>query len=595
MSFLLPFKYYSVHTVTLIAASTFITWGSYFVYDIPGELFYPLQKWFGTEYDDSKNLALYSAYSWPTVVLAFVGGYIIDRLSVRTGALLFGFLVMCGQLVCTYGVIEKNFWVCILGRLILGSGSESLVVAQNVFVFRWFGSGPALALIFGVLTLVRASSAVGFLILPPLANSEGIVYVIWIGTMVCGASVFMCILTAILDKLGDPILTKRRKDNELDNSQKSVENFAFLSASERRMSLQENAQTGMSRVSIKQIREFPLKFWIFLFLISLLLNSFWSFAQVASDVVQNIGPFSGQYDQLPASEVFAECSDFAGNIPNYFVLHANSTNECEVICSSIPDCSGYQFTLSSLSNSTDEQNCFFFSSYNKKVEVGHNASYVLQAGENHPVRYGNEVQDDSVVCFKRGHQFSSSTASMYAGLPNFVSILSPLFGMFVDRHGKALYVLMLSSVMLILTFVGVLSNALGWAFISPLFLMIWAGFALTFALAVAEPTISVIIAPRLLGTAYGCYTSFLNLFSALLALLVGAVQDANNGTIMEYTFPMYIFIVMAGASGCLCVLILYLEKRSSNGFSMMNSSVTERSLREEGEAFLMKASCDEIF
>ncbi len=48
--------------------------------------------------DVTEYTLLYSLYAWPNVILAFFGGYLIDRLfGVRIGALIFLSLVCLGQ------------------------------------------------------------------------------------------------------------------------------------------------------------------------------------------------------------------------------------------------------------------------------------------------------------------------------------------------------------------------------------------------------------------------------------------------------------------------------------------------------------------
>jgi hypothetical protein len=61
-----------------------LTFGSYWVFDTPGAIKSQLQDWFGgpDKYTNSMNLMLYSVYSWPNTVLAFFGGFIVDRITV---------------------------------------------------------------------------------------------------------------------------------------------------------------------------------------------------------------------------------------------------------------------------------------------------------------------------------------------------------------------------------------------------------------------------------------------------------------------------------------------------------------------------------
>ena len=71
----------------ILVCVCFITFGSYWCFDTPGAIYKQLRLWFGPEtYTQSKNLLLYSVYSYPNVILAFFGGFIIDRVTgVRLG------------------------------------------------------------------------------------------------------------------------------------------------------------------------------------------------------------------------------------------------------------------------------------------------------------------------------------------------------------------------------------------------------------------------------------------------------------------------------------------------------------------------------
>jgi MFS family permease len=84
---------------SILACACFITLGDYFCYDVPGALGNEaVQKHFKT--DALMYELLYSLYSWPNTVLAFLGGVLVDRLlGVRCGALLFTAIVSVAQLL----------------------------------------------------------------------------------------------------------------------------------------------------------------------------------------------------------------------------------------------------------------------------------------------------------------------------------------------------------------------------------------------------------------------------------------------------------------------------------------------------------------
>ena len=93
--------------------------GSYFCYDNPAALQDHFKK--DLQISTSTFTAFYSWYSWPNVVLSFVGGYLIDRVfGIRMGALIFGSIVFIGQLIFAFGAFNSHVWMMDLGRFVFG-------------------------------------------------------------------------------------------------------------------------------------------------------------------------------------------------------------------------------------------------------------------------------------------------------------------------------------------------------------------------------------------------------------------------------------------------------------------------------------------
>lgn len=93
--------------------------GSYFCYDNPAALQDHFKK--DLQISTSTFTAFYSWYSWPNVILSFVGGYLIDRVfGIRIGALVFGSMVFFGQLIFAFGAFNNHIWLMDIGRFIFG-------------------------------------------------------------------------------------------------------------------------------------------------------------------------------------------------------------------------------------------------------------------------------------------------------------------------------------------------------------------------------------------------------------------------------------------------------------------------------------------
>lgn len=558
-----PFKYYSCESGVMLICICLVTFGSYWVYDIPGAIYYALRKWFGHDYDATMNLNLYSVYSWPNTVLAFFGGFIVDKISARSGTILFCTLVMTGQLLFAIGAVVKIYWVCLAGRFIFGLGGESLTVAQNTYILRWFAKGPSVALVFGiVLSFVRLGSAINFAVTPTLATS-GVPLAMWVGTGCCVMSFTVALIGGCFDRLWDPILKKREEDQLLMDQE------------------EDKPKEEEQKVSLSQVRLFPLTAWL-LFLNTLFFYcGLFSFLTVASDLIQNQGPFYNEYDQLPADSVYAYCADFNQDPPSHYSVNVTSQAECESYCSAVSDCSGYQISTVPKPEEAAPANieCYFFTT--TVLNISH-ATYVPSPGGSHYVTDAEE--EGTSYCYKRGHQFSPTIATLFLALPSFVAIFgSPLCGSLIDRFGRAMFFIMGASCMLMLAHLLFLGNQYEWWFIHPIPLMIWIGCASSMGGAALWPTLALIVPKQLLGTGYGAMTSVQNFGLAVYPLMIGVIQDAFRGSPFQYSLPLIIFSATGGVSFSLALIAFLIDRRSGHGFSRMNASAAERAQLEREE------------
>lgn len=216
----------------------FLGFGSYFCYDTPGSL----QDYIKDEMkvDTVQFTSLYSLYSWPNVVLCFVGGFLIDKVfGIRWGTIIFSSIVTGGQFVYALGALVNHFWLMQLGRFIFGIGGESLAVAQNTYTVSWF-KGKELNTVFGLqLSMARVGSTVNFLTMVPLYEwvqtfSEGyqaLGYALIFAGITCVFSLGCALILGVLDK-------KRSKALHLDA-----------------------AESG-EKIKLSDILTFPVSFWL---------------------------------------------------------------------------------------------------------------------------------------------------------------------------------------------------------------------------------------------------------------------------------------------------------------------------------------------
>ncbi|CAF0894574.1 unnamed protein product [Rotaria sordida] len=137
----------------------FLSFGSYYCYDNPAGLEDVMKS--DLKISSSTFTAFYSWYSWPNVVLAAVGGILIDKwLGVARGATVFCAFIVVGQIIFGFGGYFRLIWLMNAGRFVFGIGGESLSSAQNAYAVSWF-FGKQLNFVFGLqLSFARVGSLV---------------------------------------------------------------------------------------------------------------------------------------------------------------------------------------------------------------------------------------------------------------------------------------------------------------------------------------------------------------------------------------------------------------------------------------------------
>jgi MFS family permease len=286
----------------------FLTFGSYWCYDIPGSIETQLTNWFNNDqfdkdghsvgsYTHGSNSLLYSIYSWPNCILAFIGGFLLDKVTgVRKGAMLFCGLVALGQLIFALGCQWKLFWLTVVGRFVFGLGGENLTVAQNTYTVRWF-DGKQLALAFGlVVAFSRIGTSINFVVSPKLANSnDGVPLTLWFGMGMCALSFIACCLASYSDWWGE---TKVEAQRQIYMSTLSAEEAVYVlkldAIAEPPTELEKSGLKASVIFLMNEMRmlgRIPLTAWLLFVITAVFYVAILNFYQVASDMMQNTGDY----------------------------------------------------------------------------------------------------------------------------------------------------------------------------------------------------------------------------------------------------------------------------------------------------------------
>mmetsp|Transcript_105158 Transcript_105158/g.307348 ORF Transcript_105158/g.307348 Transcript_105158/m.307348 type:complete len:449 (+) Transcript_105158:187-1533(+) len=143
---------------------------------------------------------LYSVYSIPNIVLPLVMGMGVDRCGARVLLCVLALCVVLGHTLFAIGVGSSSTTMMLTGRVIFGIGGESIQVAQNCLLFRWF-KGAEVAFALGLnLSVARAGSVLNDVLSPSAAQHWGITGAVWLGTGLCVASCLANLACAAVDR-----------------------------------------------------------------------------------------------------------------------------------------------------------------------------------------------------------------------------------------------------------------------------------------------------------------------------------------------------------------------------------------------------------
>nr|KAF6478110.1 major facilitator superfamily domain containing 1 [Molossus molossus] len=185
------------HRLLVLLLMCLLGFGSYFCYDNPAALQTQVKR--DMQVNTTKFMLLYAWYSWPNVVLCFLGGFLIDRVfGIRWGTIIFSCFVCIGQVIFALGGIFNAFWLMEFGRFVFGIGGESLAVAQNTYA----GSTVNMNLMGWLYSKVEASLG--------SAGHTTLGITLLIGGITCILSLICALALAYLDQRAERILHKEQ-------------------------------------------------------------------------------------------------------------------------------------------------------------------------------------------------------------------------------------------------------------------------------------------------------------------------------------------------------------------------------------------------
>ena len=175
--------------------------------------------------DATQYNLLFSAFTWPNIILCLIGGIVIDRfLGLSRGFILVTLLSLLGEIIFVVGAFVDSFLIMLIGRFILGSGIELLLNVIHAYQAIWFlGKEISFAMSLGTSTC-RLGGAIG-LIVPQLIYDSfhfisnpnhrlGVTLVVGVLTMIL--SLVCCVMIILLDKRGAKLLEREQLQSKED-------------------------------------------------------------------------------------------------------------------------------------------------------------------------------------------------------------------------------------------------------------------------------------------------------------------------------------------------------------------------------------------
>ncbi|MBN2423805.1 MAG: MFS transporter [Calditrichaceae bacterium] len=127
--------------------------GNYYIYDSIAPIADMLKS--SLNFTDENLGQMYSVYSIAAIIVLLIGGVIIDKYGTKISILVFSIISTIAAIV-TWS--SSDLSIMLTGRVLLGLGSEPLIVAITTALAKWF-KGKELSFAFGLnLTIARLGS-----------------------------------------------------------------------------------------------------------------------------------------------------------------------------------------------------------------------------------------------------------------------------------------------------------------------------------------------------------------------------------------------------------------------------------------------------
>ena len=188
---------------TMMIIVSFLMAANYYFYDVLSPLKTILQDHLNFSSQDFGIVAGFYAFPNTFLLMAILGGIILDKIGIRPTGLVFAVFMLIGAALTAYGASDiyrnnglgysfmNSFWMSYspelkmmsLGMLIFGLGAETSIVVASKILVKWF-KGYEIALAFALqLGIARLGTALAFNVSPRLVLDDFWTFPIWFAVM----------------------------------------------------------------------------------------------------------------------------------------------------------------------------------------------------------------------------------------------------------------------------------------------------------------------------------------------------------------------------------------------------------------------------
>ncbi|KNE68061.1 hypothetical protein AMAG_13234 [Allomyces macrogynus ATCC 38327] len=217
---------------------------------------------------------LQAAVSLVNTIVPAIGGRFIDVFGVSNGSIVSCTLIMTGGLLVALSAHWQSFAVMVLGRLLYGLGSMTIITVQHTILAHWF-RGSALAIVVGVqIATSRLASFLSMLVTVPIKNATG-----WYGYSIWTAF-GLCLVSWLVDVVYVLGMRRFRDETRAQNASGAVAGDAGIYDDEELAALKRKNQFRLGTVYT-----FPPAFWVVAWL-SFAMGSTWtSFLHISPELI----------------------------------------------------------------------------------------------------------------------------------------------------------------------------------------------------------------------------------------------------------------------------------------------------------------------